>query len=297
MLSQKETILKILSKELNHRILAYILDREDNVTNIAKAIKSTKARVSIAINELEERKLVAKRVFGRSHVYAVNKLAYGFKAIAGIIIQQKAELLNYRLEDLPKIADSYLRSILKENYLLAIFFGSAINEDEYRDIDVYIILQKKYDKAAELKKRLILLNSKLAPIFGTIDELNAGIKNKDSLYANILNGLPANNTDRFAEFKYREELLKRTDTEERYVLALRELQLELGAENIERAVFDAAYAALICLGNAAKNDNEAIELCKILKLGEIVLLRAKQHKLKQLDALLFVIKLGKVIYN
>ena len=297
MLSQKETLLRILSRELNQRILTYVLDKEDNVTNIAKAIKSTKARVSIALNELQENKLVAKKVFGKSHIYALNTSAYYFKSIAAMIIQQKAEQLSHKLEDLPKIADSYLRNILKENYVMTIFFGSSISEKEYKDIDAYVILKKRYDKAAELKKRLMLLNNKLAPIFGTLDELNTGIKNKDSLYGNILNGLPANNVEGFIELKYREELLKRKDIEERFMLALRELQLELSPENMERAVFDAAYAALSCLGNAAKNDNEAIELCKRSKLDETALLKAKQHKLKQQEALSVVTKLSKVIYN
>lgn len=297
MLSQKETILERLSRELNYRILEYLLDKEDNVTNIANAINSTKARVSIALNELEDRKLVAKRVFGRSHVYKLNKLSYGFREIVGIIIQQKAEKLNHKLENLPKIVDSYLRSILKKNYLLAIFFGSVISENEYKDIDVYIVLKKRYDKAAELKKRLMLLNNKVAPIFGTIDELNAGTKNKDSLYANILNGLPSSDISKFIELKYNEELLKRNDIQERYALALRELHLELSAESIERAMFDASYAALNCLGKEPKNDNEVIANCKELKIDETALIKAKQHKLKQQDALEFVMKLNKVIYN
>lgn len=297
MLSQKETILQIIRKELNYRILEHLLYSEQNVTKIAKEINSTKARVSIALNELQKKNLVIKKIFGKSHVYTLNKLSHEFKNIARIIIENDLEKLNYKLDNLPKIADAYLKSILKESYLTAIFFGSVISEKEYRDIDVYVILHDKYNKASELSRRLLMLNAKLSVIFGTIKELREGIQNKDSLFENILNGLPSSSIEQFIELKYNQDRLKRKDIEERFMLAVRELHLGLSEKNIERAVFDLAYAALNSLNQEPKNDSEAVELFKKLRFDYNTLLKAKQGKLRQQEAYEFAMQLSKVIYN
>jgi len=265
---------KIITKKLNYRIINCLLEKEDTVTSTAKNIKSKKANVSKALRELEEADIVTKEIIGRSHKYRLNYLHPEAKEIIKFLLINKANKLNAKLENLPKFIDVYLKSTLRENYKGLIIFGSVLI-GKYKDIDIFIITDKI--KGRELIiENLRLINKKISPIIGTEKELERGFNNNDSLYINIINGIPFSCLDHIISLKHKSLFLKRKDIEERFIIGYREVQSckkfkddKIYLKNhLEKGIFDIIYALLSYKLITARNDIEAKELFKkIFKLN------------------------------
>jgi len=259
-------LVKIITKKLNYRIVDHLLDRVGTVTSIAMNIKSKKANVSKALRELEKENIVAKDIVGRSHRYRLNFFHPEAKEIIKFFLMNRANQLNSRLDNLPKFIDAYLKQALGNGYFGLVVFGSALTA-KYKDIDVFII-------AADLKKReliienLKLINEKISPIVGTKKELEEGFRNNDSLYLNIINGVPFGCLDFIADLRNRNDFLKRKDLEDRFIIGYREINSCKKFKedkayikgHLEKGIFDIAYSLLNYNGLVVKNDAEARQL-------------------------------------
>ena len=259
---------KIITKKLNYRIINYLIDREDTVTSIARNIGSKKANVSKSLRELEEKNIVVKEIIGKSHRYSLNYLHPEAKEIIKVFLIDKGNELNNNLGCLPKFIDSYLRLALKENYKGLIIFGSALT-NKYQDIDAFVLLDKIKGKEI-IQETLKSINNKISPLIGTEKELQLGLDNNDSLYLNIVSGIPFGCLDKIINLRYKSNFLKRKDIEERFIIGFREIQSckrfkddKIYLKNhLERGVFDIVYALLSYKQATARNDREARQLFK-----------------------------------
>ena len=267
-------LLKTITKKLNYRIMDYLIDREGTVTSIAKGTGNKKENASKALRELENKELVVKEVIGRSHKYSLNCLHPEAKEIIKLFLVNRANRLNAKLESLPKFIDAYLKLVLKEDYSGLIVFGSAL-AGKYNDIDVFIITsQPKRNEA--IIQNLKEINANISPIIGAEKELEDGFKDNDSLYSNIVNGVPFGCLDFAISLRFRQYFLKRKDIEERYLIGYREIQSckkfsddKVYIKNhLEKGVFDIAYALLNYKRMSARNDSEVKQFFKkVFKLS------------------------------
>ena len=259
---------KIITKKLNYRIIDYLLDNKDTVTSIADNINSKKANVSKTLRELEKNNLVVKKIMGRSHIYNLNYLHPESREIINFLLTNRANKLNTKLENMPRFIDSYLKVALKGNYLGLIVFGSSITE-KYNDIDIFIVLNK-LENIGKITENLKSINKKISPIIGTKKELENGIDNNDSLYLNIVHGIPFSCLNHTINLRYKNTILKRKDIEERYIIGYREIQScekfkddkTYIKNHLEKGIFDIIYALLSYKQLTARNDIEAKQLFK-----------------------------------
>lgn len=285
---------KIITKKLNYRIIDYILNKQDTVTSISENIKSKKANVSKALRELEKENIVVKEIIGKSHSCRFNGLHPEAKGIINFLLINRANELNTRLKDLPKFIDAYLRSVLKNDYLGLIIFGSALTE-RYKDIDIFVILNKIKSKE-QIIENLKSIDEKISPLIGTKEGLEEGFKNNDALYTNIISGIPFGCLEFIINLKYKHLSLKRKDIEERFIMGYREIQSckkfkddkAYIKNHLERGVFDIIYALLNYKQVIARNDREAEQSFKKTSGCRI------PKTLKQAE--LFAEKMKKVIF-
>lgn len=106
-----------------------------------------------------------------------------------------------------------LREIFQESLRGAILFGSYAKStaQPYSDIDILIILNRKFanrterrDLEIELRKRLYRTVGQVSPKVGTVEELKAALNNLNPLILNILDsGVPLYDDGAFDKLKER----------------------------------------------------------------------------------------------
>ena len=255
---------EIITK-LNWRILKFLIKREASLSEIARQTKTTKANTSNVLKLLEKYDIVRKNIQGRTHIYRFNFLHSQSKYFIDIFNEEQREEYNKKLTNIPKLMHSFLKNALSDNYKGCIFFGSSLTE-KYNDIDILIILKNK-ENTKEIEKKIKLIEKKLSPIFGTLKDLEQGIKARDMLYKNIINGISFKID--ITHLKYKEIFLRKEDIIERFILAYRELLscLEFKEKHyqkihLEKGIMDFIYSILNYFDIFPKNDHEAIFLFK-----------------------------------
>ena len=292
-------LVKTITKKLNYRIVDYLLDNIGIVTSIAKKLGSKKANVSRALRELEAEDIVTKHEVGKSHSYGFNYLHPDAKGAISFILMNRANELNTRLNNLPKFINAYLKLALGENYLGLVVFGSSLTQkypDHYNDIDLFIILNAR-KKNGDIINVLKSINQKISPLIGSKEELKKGIINEDSLYKNIIKGVPFGCWDLIFNLRYCPFFFMRKDIEERFIIGYREIQsckkyqddTSYIRNHLEKGIFDIIYALLNYKQAPARDDVEATQLFR-----EIYKLRIPAT-LKQAE--LFSERMGKVIFH
>jgi|SRR3989344_234002 len=259
-------MLSKIVKTINWRILSFLIEREASLSDIARGTKTTKANIFHALKELESYDIVRKTIQGRTHIYRFNFLHSRAKDILTIALEEKRDIYNKKLQNLPIIVHSFLSQALKENYGGCIFFGSSISIS-FKDIDLFVILSQKRN-TAEIEKKLKSINEKISVLFGSEEEFKNGIKNQDMLYKNILEGISFGLDT--TSIKYQNIFLKKEDIKERFIMGYREILscLEFKEKtyqkiHLEKGIIDLIYAILNYLDFAPKNDKEAISFLEI----------------------------------
>lgn len=252
--------------KVNTRILSLLIGKEASLSDIARQTKTTKANTFKALKFLENNDIVRKNIYGRSHVYRFNFLHPNSEHIINLISKEKNERYNKKLKNLPLLVHCFLENALNGNYRGCIFFGSSIISDKYKDIDIFIILKNK-DKIREIEKKLRIINKNLSAIFGTLEELEQGLKNQDMLYKNIIDGIVFGVN--VIKIKHMVLFLRKKDIRERFILAYREIlsclefkEKEYQEAHLEKGVIDLIYTILNYLDSSPKNDNDALSLFK-----------------------------------
>lgn len=245
------------------RILGFLINQEGSLSEISRKTKTTKANTFHVLKSLRDADIVRKTVRGRTHVYRFNFLHPSSKGILNSLIDEQRDIYNQRLNSTPKLVDGFLSSALKGNYDGCIFFGSSL-KGSFRDIDVFILLAKRRE-IKEIGKKLKMIDRRLSPVFGSLKEVEGGLKSQDMLYKNISNGIPFGMD--IVNLRYADYFLRKADIRERFIMAYRELLLcmefkEMGyrKEHLERGVMEFIYAVLNYFDLFPKNDREAIAL-------------------------------------
>lgn len=258
---------KVLTKN-NSKLLDYLLREEASLSELARRIKITKTRAFYSLKELEKLDWVRKTIRGKTHVYRFNFLHSRAKEIIKIILSEKKEEYNKKLKGLPRFIDTFLATVFKAKYQGCLFFGSSLEEREFRDIDLFIML-RDFKQKKELKDQFKIIEERLSLVLGTRKEISKGVKAKDMLYLNIIAGLPFSCEDFMLETKYDDYFLRRTDINERFILGNREIFscLEFKETNyikrhLEKGIMDLVYVALNYLELFPRNDWEAKKLFK-----------------------------------
>lgn len=258
---------KILTKN-NLKILISLLREEASLSDLARKTKITKARVFYSLKELKKGDIVRRKIRGKTHIYSFNFLHPQVKEILKAILLKKKTEYNTKLKALPALVDTFLSTSLKKKYQGCIFFGSSIEEEKFKDIDLFILLQD-FKQKGELKNKLRLLDKRVSPILGTKKELKKGINSKDMLYLNIFEGLPFSCESFVLETKYYEHFLRRTDIQERFILGYREIlscvefkETAYTKKHLAKGIMDIIYATLNYFNLSPRNDAEAMKLFK-----------------------------------
>jgi hypothetical protein len=251
-------------KKVNWRILTFLIEKgEASLSDIARQTKTTKANIFYGLKELSNIDIVRGTAQGKTHVYRFNFLSRYSKDIVDLILHEQQKEYNKKFGNIPIVLHSFLESALKENYIGCIFFGSSLS-GEYKDIDVFIILKDKKNIEA-IKKKLKLINQEISPIFGSKKELEAGVRNQDMLYKNIVYGISFG-FDSYI-LKYNGSFLRKQDIKERLIIGYREVlsclefsEKEYVTVHLDKGVMDIIYAILNYFDIYPKNDREAISL-------------------------------------
>ncbi|MEK6858079.1 MAG: hypothetical protein AABX39_05825, partial [Nanoarchaeota archaeon] len=157
----------------------------------------------------------------------------------------------------------FLKNVLKEKYFGSIFFGSSTDREKFNDIDVFILTQEIKQKS-ELIKKIKLIDSRISAIFGSREEIKAGVDEKDMLYRNILGGVPYSCEEFLQSLLYKDQLLREKDIRERFILGYREIlsciefkEKEYLDKHLDKGLMDVIYALLNYFDIFPKNDSEA----------------------------------------
>ncbi len=315
MISKKETNIipkgDMLKKDLTNRIIMFLLENQGSVTEIAKKIGSTKARVSESIRELESLNIVKKEVLGRTHNYSFNYLNPFSKEIYRMFLVKKSNDLNKKLNYLPSILTEYLKRIFKKNFEGMIFFGSCILEEEFRDIDVFLLFSGKQDLKTIEKAikdfETFYRNHKLSYLIGTKKEIvDNYLKKEDMFYQNLMKGVPFGCLNFFLDLRFKEHEAILNDIIDRTITGLREVINSLKErddkryvrKHMENGLFNIIYAFLRYHGKSASNDYEAMNLVsEYLTKKEVQTLRKlKEGHINFESCRELAIKLGRKVF-
>lgn len=258
-------MLSQLINKLEWRILRFAIKNEASLSEIARQTKTTKANTFRVLNKLESLDLARKRIIGKAHLYKLNFLHNEAKQILNLLCEEEKEFYNKKLNNIPLSIHYFLQNLLKDNYQGIIFFGSSL-ENKYNDIDAFIMLKNKKN-IEEIEKKLKQINNKLSPLFGSKEELEKGLIEKDMFYKNVIEGISFGLN--ILEIKNKEEFLKKEDIKERFILGYREIlscleikDKEYQKIHFEKGIIDIVYALLNYHGYSPKNDAEATSLFK-----------------------------------
>jgi DNA-binding MarR family transcriptional regulator len=273
-------LLKIITR-VNRRILKILLIEKASLSEIARKSNTTKANVFHSLKNLEKEDLVRKEIMGRTHIYRFNFLHPLAPKVYALFLEEKKQDYNQKINAFPALLDSLLRNMLRENYQGCIFFGSSL-VGKYRDIDVFLMV--KDIKESTLKNNIKKFNEKISIILGTRKELESGIRLKDMLYRNIINGIPFGCDDFVLELKHSTDFLRRKDIIERFVIGYREVvscteftEKPYVAKHLEKGTLDITYASLNYFDFFPENDSEAKKIFK-KQFGFLFSNKAKQAK-------------------
>ncbi len=258
---------KIVTKN-NFKILNYLFEKEASLSELARKLNITKARVFYSLKELERLDLVRKTIQGKTHVYRFNFLHPHIKKVIKIILFERKEEYNSKFKGLPNFVDTFLAALLKTKYQGCLFFGSSLEQEKFKDIDLFIML-KDFKQKKELENKLKIMDKRLSPVFGTRKELKKGVEAKDMLYLNIIAGFPFSCENFVIETRYHEHFLRRKDVEERFILSSREIfsclefkESDYIEKHLEKGIIDIIYAVLNYFDLFPRNDLEARKLFK-----------------------------------
>lgn len=250
---------------LNWAILKLLINEKISLTEISIKTGSTKANVHYALKKLEEFDLVRKEIKGRTHIFRFNFLNTQSKLFLKHYEYERRIQYNKKLNNIPNLVNIFCINALKENYQGSIFFGSSIDE-KYNDIDVFILIKEKI-KVYEIKNKLGLIDKKLSPLFGSLNELKNGLNKEDMLYKNISKGISFNIC--LYNLIYNKQIQRKKDINERYIIGYREILscLEFKDDmytknHLQKGVIDLIYAILNYFGVYPKNDIEALNKFK-----------------------------------
>ncbi len=259
-------MLSKLITSVNWRVLSFLADNEASLSEISRKTGTTKANTFRSLKGLEELDLARKTIQGKTHVYRFNFLHPEAGEILELITEERRMDYSKKFGNMPLLLHAFLSETLKEKYKGCIFFGSSLAWNKFNDIDVFVVLKEK--EAVEIiTSKLKLIDKRISPIFGTEEELEAGVNSQDMLYKNIACGIPFGPD--LVNIKHKQFFLRKQDIRERFMFGYRELlsclefpEKKYQEVHFKRGLMDFIYSILNYYDLAPKNDVEAIQLFK-----------------------------------
>jgi hypothetical protein len=168
---------------------------EYNANSLAKAIKITPMGALKILKRLEKESILKSRNVGRARIYKINLENHYAIRYVSLILSREALHAN------PYVKRWILELKKIKNAEIIILFGSVLEKNNPNDIDVVFVTDKK--KFLRLKKEIENINkiniTKIHPLYQTIQDIIANIKNKDAPILNAIKGIVVKSEERFLE--------------------------------------------------------------------------------------------------
>jgi predicted nucleotidyltransferase len=193
----QERIVGSRSKVRLLRVLFRFPESDFTGEDLGRKAGVSKPMTHMALSELVEENLVARRVAGRAYLYRLVPGSYSAKLVAQLFrdedspLEGLARLLRKRLEASPLVS--------------AILYGSVVRGEEKpdSDIDVYLVLRRESDRdrvdvtVSELNHAVLaMFGNRLSPMVKTVEEAKRAYRERRGLELTIesegklLTGLP-----------------------------------------------------------------------------------------------------------
>lgn len=166
-----------------------------NANNLSKVLGITSMGTLKILKRLEKDGIVTATKIGKASIYKVNIANYHARNyIKFLLSKESANSIGF-----VKRWVSEIRKI--KNADLAILFGSALEKESSKDIDVLLLTdQKRFGKLKKEVEEINKLNIKeVHPLYQTQKDLISNIKKKDKAVLNSIKGIVVFGEDKFLE--------------------------------------------------------------------------------------------------
>ena len=169
-----------------------------NINQIAKNISMSVGGVFRELKDLEKNQLVISKKIGNSVCYRLNLNNLECQKICELILIEERNSAKPFVSIVSKDIEKYLDKISR----IIVLFGSIIKESEPRDIDVFIITEKKFvNEVEKLCRNLSEIHEKnFSPLIMTYSDLVSNLKRRDEVLLDIVkNGIILKGYDSFVK--------------------------------------------------------------------------------------------------
>lgn len=166
-----------------------------NANNLAKVVNITSMGVLKILKRLENETILKSKKIGKATVYRINtKNPYARDYVSLILSREKLytqSRVKRWIEELKKI----------KNAEIVVLFGSILQKENYNDVDVLLITNKKM--FSKLEKEIEDLNKinikRIHPLYQSFGDIIKNIKNGDRPVINAIKGIFVKGENKFLE--------------------------------------------------------------------------------------------------
>jgi DNA-binding Lrp family transcriptional regulator len=173
-IENEEKILLLLLKDL------FI---EYNANNISKEIGITPMGSLKILKKLEKQGLLIGKKMGKSVFYKINLTKEYNKTLMGLLLQKEAESGISRVKRWINELN-----ILDDSAEAGILFGSVLDKEDYKDVDLMLILNKSQNKSIDKKIERIhdISTKKIHLIRQTENDLLSNLDKRDKVIIELI---------------------------------------------------------------------------------------------------------------
>ncbi len=166
-----------------------------NANNLAKVVNITSMGVLKILKRLENETILKSKKIGKATVYRINtKTPYARDYVSLILSREKLytqSRVKRWIEELNKI----------KNAEIVVLFGSILQKENYNDVDVLLITNKKM--FSKLEKEIEDLNKinikRIHPLYQSFEDIIKNIKDGDRPVLNAIKGIFVKGENKFLE--------------------------------------------------------------------------------------------------
>lgn len=264
------------------KILQLLL-KENMLTTkeIAQKLGSSKQRINTNLRNLMKDGLVLRlRTLPRRYTYKINLIDNPvLLKFAEAFFFEKFIRLNKKLNSIPLKIGFFYSYELREKLKLAIIFGSCTREEEFNDVDLAVILDRKTEElerkvASSIYSLQTMTDYKFSVEAYGYNEFKRNLEENDELALNIMNGVPlfsslfskkkefGNEFTEFVKFKFLKQFQDRYGKIVKAFVLLKEAEKKMDSEKVKDAITNFIYYILGKEGTLPSNDHEAMRIFK-----------------------------------
>jgi DNA-binding Lrp family transcriptional regulator len=168
---------------------------EYNSNNLSKTMKITSMGVLKILKKLKENGILVSRKIGNASIHKINwQNDYAVDYVKFLLKEETENALPYLkkwINEIKKIDEADV----------SIIFGSIINENKSKDVDVLFVINDK--KLNESRKKIEEVNKikerRIHPIYQSLEELKNNIEKNDEITMKAIKGIIAIGHEKFVE--------------------------------------------------------------------------------------------------